>query len=173
MPNQPTDRYSIDDLDEAICDLNRTFKLPPYEGVDVAWVAVIKMANLLPVRTEDRRLEALLEQLPEDSLRSILAGEAVQALLDLEPPLESAQAFKHERLDAERTARELEEVRQLRETEPRVALLSLAHVLKRVRNRRARGFKTTEGPRDQEILSASVKILRELGAAVAEALRGG
>jgi len=93
-----------------------------------------------------------------------LQHKGVDALLNLDPPLESVfSAPPYERLDSARTARELSTVRQKRENAPKEALLNLTEVLKRVRNRRAHGFKTPDGPRDQLILEAAADILRSIG----------
>lgn len=139
--------------------------MPPYESVDIAWVAVVKIANLLPGQSEHDRMLALLEQLPVDFVHRLLHRPSVDALLNLNPPLESLLSAQHERLNAERTAGELATVRERRGDDPKAALRSLADVLKRVRNRRAHGFKTTDGPRDGVVLQAAADILQELGEA--------
>ena len=144
--------------------------MSPYEGVDVAWVAVIKMANLLPEKSEHARMLSLLNVLPEESVKDLLSDPAVDELLNLQPPLEAVLSNQYERLDAEHTSHELNEVRRLRTTDPKASLVNLAHILKRVRNSRAHGFKTPEGPRDKIILSASLKLLRNLGGLAAEYL---
>jgi hypothetical protein len=157
-------------LDSALDDLNRTYCVPTYEAFDVAWIAVLKLANTFPDASEHSRMERLLNRLPDESIEWILNDSAVDVLLDLNPPLESILSTPHERLDKDRTSRELKVVREQRSNDVRSALVNLAHVLKRVRNRRAHGFKTPEGPRDHEILSAGVSILRRVGYASAEAL---
>jgi hypothetical protein len=152
-------------------DLVRSRTLPAYEAVDVAWVAVVKTANLLSGDSEHRRLLVLLDRLPENRIRLILQHKSVDALLNLDPPLESVfSAPPYERLDVSRTAKELSVVRGQRENGPRQALLNLTQMLKRVRNRRAHGFKTPDGPRDQVILEASAHILRSLGETAVDAL---
>jgi hypothetical protein len=151
-------------------ELARSRGLPAYEAVDVAWVAVIKAANLLPGNSEHDRMLALLNRLPEAPLIAVLRSDAVNALLNLDPPLESLLTARHERIDKDRTARELALVRTKRDTEPREALHNLASVLKRVRNRRAHGFKTPAGPRDTEILAATASILQKIGDLAADAL---
>ena len=150
-------------LEAARAELKRSYDLSDYEAVDVAWVAVVMLANLLPGDSERKRLLALLERLDENQIRAILEDKAVDSLLNLDPPLESVLAMSHERLDQERTARELSVVRERRVAEPRVALDNLANVLKRIRNRRAHGFKTRDGQRDQQILGAAVAILHSIG----------
>jgi hypothetical protein len=151
-------------------ELLRCSNLPAYEAVDVAWVAVVKIANLLPGNSEHYRMVALLDRLPENCLRQVLQRSAVDALLNLDPLLESLLTANHERLNASRTAGELAVVRARRENDPKEALRKLADVLKRVRNRRAHGFKTPDGPRDKEILETSADILQTLGEGAVGAL---
>jgi hypothetical protein len=134
-------------IESARSEIRRSYGLSPYEAVDVAWVSIIKLSNLLPDTSEHKRLLSLLERLPSDSVSEILQLPAIDTLLNLHPPLESVLSVPHERLDAERTAKELAAVRANRHTSPEVALQNLAEVLKRIRNRRAHGFKTSEGPR--------------------------
>jgi hypothetical protein len=161
----------MEQLQAIKAELTRSDDLPAYEALDVAWVAVIKLANLLPGDSEHRRLIALLDLLPEDRIRPVLQHKGVDVLLNLDPPLESILTSPpHERLAADRTARELAVVREKRENEPQEALRNLAEVLRRVRNRRAHGFKTPDGPRDQEILRASADILRNIGEIAIDAL---
>ena len=156
-------------IDNALVDLARTIELPPYEGVDVAWVSLIKVANIFPGSSEHRRLEYLLELVSTEALIVVLDSESVDKLLTLDPPLESVLATPHERLDPRRTAEALQVIRDQRKVDPKAAAFSLAYVLKRIRNRRAHGFKTPSGPRDNEILLASVQILRDLCNAAAAA----
>jgi hypothetical protein len=151
-----------DQVRTAARDLERSSSLSDYEAVDVVWVAIIRIANLEDAQNEHRRLLALLNRLPGAEIVDLLASPSVDALLDLDPPLESIRAFVHERLDMQRTADELSIVRTKRASDPKAALASLAETLKRIRNRRAHGFKTPDGPRDQEILGATAGILRRV-----------
>ena len=101
-----TGKISQQQLQAINADLVRSRSLPAYEAVDVAWVAVIKVANLLSGDSEHRRLLALLDQFSENRIRPILEHKGVEALLNLDPPLESVlSAPSYERLDAVRTAR--------------------------------------------------------------------
>jgi hypothetical protein len=162
----------MEQLEAVRAELARSSDLPAYEALDVVWVAVIKVANLLSGDSEHRRLIALLNRLPEDSIRPVLQQKGVDVLLNLDPPLESVLTSPpHERLAADRTVRELAVVREKRGKEPREALRNLTEVLKRVRNRRAHGFKTPDDPRDLEILRASADILRNIGETAIHALR--
>jgi hypothetical protein len=150
-------------METAWAELKRSYGLSDYEAVDVAWVALIKTANLLTGKSERSRLSALLESLPEDRVRVLLAHEAIDSLLSLDPPLETVLSMPHERLDPARTAKELAALRENRDRNPKLALLNLAEILRRIRNRRAHGFKTPYGLRDQQILGAAAPILRAVG----------
>lgn len=161
------------EVDLAVTELNRAVGLNLYEGFDIAWIAVIKIANLLPGSTEHGRLIEVMSRLPDDTVRSILHHEAINTLFDLEPPLETILTSPHERLNPQRTAQELETIRRCRESDPKLALRNLAELLKRIRNRRAHGFKTPDGPRDTEILSAALTLLRLIGLSAAELLGRG
>jgi hypothetical protein len=144
----------------ALCD-----KLSDYESVDVAWVAMVKAANTRPEPNEHRRLVAVLDQVNATVVHEILFHPGVDVLLNLQPPLETILTSPHERLDAERTKREMSVIRQLRESDPKGALRALAEIIKRIRNRRAHGFKTPYAPRDQEILGAAAPVLRAMAMA--------
>ena len=149
-------------LEAAKHDLDRSASLSDYEAVDVVWVAIVRIANLEDAQNEHKRFLALLTRLPDAEIADLLQISSVDALLNLSPPLESIRSFIHERLDVEKTTKELVCVRDNRESDPKAALACLAETLKRIRNRRARGFKTPDGPRDQVILEATVEILRNV-----------
>jgi hypothetical protein len=149
-------------LREAMLDLNRSLSLSDYEAVDVVWVAIIRIANLEDSQNEHKRLLKLLNKLPSTQITDLLNSPSVDAILSLDPPLESIRSFVHERLDVQRTSQELAAVRVMRNSDPRAALSSLAEILKRIRNRRAHGFKTPSGSRDQVILGATADILRSV-----------
>ena len=70
----------FDELNSAIAELNRTFQLEAYEAFEVAWVAVLKIANLLPGKSEHDRLKELLDRMPLDYARSIMARPEVDTL---------------------------------------------------------------------------------------------
>ncbi|WP_426701370.1 hypothetical protein ACPPVV_18775 [Rhodanobacter sp. Col0626] len=155
-------------LDEAkqvkasIQDLERSHTLSDYEAVDVVWVAIIRIANLQNGQGEHQRLLALLDLLSAEAAANIVTSQGTDTLLNLDPPLEAIRSFVHERLDVQKTANELAAVKAIRIADPKAALAQLAETLKRVRNRRAHGFKTPEGPRDQVILGATADILRRV-----------
>ncbi len=150
-------------LKNARAELTRSYDLSDYEAVDVAWVAIVKVANLMPGDSEHKRLLALLEIMPEVEVCKVLSHDAVDNLLNLEPPLETILSDRHERLNVERTVNEINAVRKHRLSQPKIALQNLTEILKRIRNRRAHGFKTPYAPRDAEILGAAAKILRAVG----------
>jgi hypothetical protein len=143
-------------------DLERSRALSEYEAVDVVWVAIIRIANLEDGQSEHKRLLVLLDLLPAAAASDVVTSQGTEVLLNLDPPLEPIRSFVHERLDVQRTANELAAVRALRATDPKGALARLAETLKRIRNRRAHGFKTPDGPRDQVILGATADILRRV-----------
>ena len=150
-------------VETARAELARSYGLPDYEAVDVAWLAIVKAGNTRSESNERKRLAALLGQADEAAVRTLLFRPEVDALLNLQPPLETILTNAHERIDATRTATELNTVRHARANEPKVALLALAEIMKRMRNRRAHGFKTPYVPRDQEILKAAATVLRAIG----------
>src|SRR5262249_23238371 len=140
-------------------DLAAALHLPEYDAVDALWVALTKLANLIPGRNEHVRMVTLVHEMPIELVQQVMDDAAVDVLLDLDPPLESVLTDPYERLDAERTVRELATVRARRRSEPREACVTLGEILKRIRNRRAHGFKSRRGPRDAEILGAARRLL--------------
>jgi hypothetical protein len=151
--------WTMEKIKDIRADLAASADLSDYDAVDVLWVALTKLANLNAGRNEHSRMVKLVSEMPIEMIRQIMDDSAVDVLLDLDPPLESVLADPHERLDAERTAQELARVRARRRSEPREGCVMLGEVLKRVRNRRAHGFKSRCGPRDSEILGASRRLL--------------
>jgi hypothetical protein len=91
----PPHNINTGEVDAAIKDINGTFGLRPYEAFDVAWIAVIKMANMLPGSTEHHRLVELGNRLSDDAIRHILQSEELDTLLNLKPPLETILSFPH------------------------------------------------------------------------------
>jgi hypothetical protein len=158
-------------LDTILRDLNNTFYLSPYVGFQVAWDAIIKMANHFPQNTELDRLVSLLKIIPEEKVKDILSDPALDELLNLQPPLETILSNQHEYIDADRTSYELKELGRLRIIDPRAALINLTHILKRIHDRRVHGFKTPNGSRDEGIFRASLRLLYRLGGFAAESLR--
>jgi len=152
-------------------ELARSYELSDYEAVDVAWIAMVKAANTRHEPNEHKRLVAVLDHVNVTVAREILLHPGVDALLNLQPPLETILTSPHERLDAERTKREMGEIRQSREGDPNGSLRALANIMKRIRNRRAHGFKTPYAPRDQEILGAAASVMRAMAKATIDVVR--
>ena len=147
-------------LDSILKDMISAIQLPTYEAVDVYWVALVKIAHLMPGESEHKRLLNLLDELPIVCLESILHDAGVDALLDLDPPLESILVNRNERLSFEATQAAINSIRDNRIENPRAAIVSLGEILKRIRNKRAHGFKTRDGPRDEIILKSARSILQ-------------
>ncbi len=149
-------------LDEIRDEVEGCKKLPDYEAVDVLWVALVKAANLKPGRDEYARMKELARGLRPVDVATLLKSEAVNRLLDLDPPLETILADPHEKLEPVRTAQAIAGIRKEKDAEPLKALGYLGEILKRIRNKRAHGFKSSKGPRDQQILGAARTVLSEL-----------
>lgn len=145
--------------DTILADIRAAGELPDYEAVEVLWVALVKLANRLPGANEHKRMLALLDKIAPDTLACLLKAPAVESLLGLDPPLETLLAESHERLASDETAAAVQRVRTLRDTDPKDAMLALGEILKRIRNKRAHGFKARNRPRDQEVLCAARAIL--------------
>lgn len=63
-------------LDAIIEEMNAAFTPSPYMAVNVFWLAVVKMANLLPSPGEEHeRIASLLRQLPRESAHFVVAAE--------------------------------------------------------------------------------------------------
>jgi len=143
-------------------DVERAKKLSAYEAVDVLWVALIKAANLCDGQNELARLTNLVAKFDARALSTILESPAVDQLLALDPPLETVLHDRYECLQPIETMQAINAIRKNRKLAPHEAVLRLGSILKRIRNKRAHGFKSSEGPRDQEILSAARSILANL-----------
>lgn len=143
-------------------DLGAAERLSDYEAVEVLWVALIKAANRMQGATEHQRMLALVRRMPVLQVREVLHDPAVESLLALDPPLETVLADPNERLYPEDTKKALDQILGQRDRNPTEAVLGLGEVLKRIRNKRAHGFKTRKGPRDREILGAARLILLRL-----------
>lgn len=130
-----------------------------YAAVNTLWLALLKLANTQPGSTEKDRMVALVRQIPANEASEIVNLPAVDALLSLDPPLESVLASRYERNDPQGAQRAIDAIRVNRMSAPRTALLSLGPLLKRIRDKREHGFKTRHGPRDSVILGATRSIL--------------
>jgi hypothetical protein len=158
-------------LDAIIEEMNAAFTPLPYLAVNVLWLTLVKMANLLPTAGEEHeRMASLLRHLPRELVRFVVMDESVERLLTLNPPLETLLTDPRERLFPGKTAEQLQRIRSRRKTDPKGALSSLFEIVQRIRDRREHGFKSIHGPRDLEVLSPTVRILRNLCGVVAEFL---
>ena len=89
-------------------------------------------------------------------------------MLNLQPPLETVLADDGKRLYQLPAAQELDRIRKRRTSDPKAGLAALFEILQRIRDKREHGFKTPEGPRDDQILKAAASVLDHLiGVAVA------
>lgn len=104
----------------------------------------------------------LVNGLPEAKLVAILHSPSANALLDLDPPLETILSDPHERLQPNETAEAIRRVRGARDNDPHAAMLSFGGILKTIRNKREHGFKSSKGQRDVQILKAARGVLAEL-----------
>ena len=143
-------------------DLKAAEQLSDYEAVEVLWVALVKAANCMLGASEHQRMIGLVGRMPAASVKEVLHHPAVESLLSLDPPLETMLVDPSERLYPEDTTRALDQIRTQRDRNVSEALLGLGEILKRIRNKRAHGFKTRSGPRDREILGAARSLLLRL-----------
>lgn len=162
---------SKEGLDGAIRDLNKTFYLPPYQGFEVAWLAIIKLADSFPDKTELDRMASLMKIIPEDKVKEILSDSAVDELLNIRPLLDTILSTPYDRLDPVPVSHSLKELIRLRAIDPRAALTILIVVLSKIRDRRVHGFQTQQGSRDEVIFRASLRLLCKFGELAAEGLR--
>ena len=148
--------------DDISTDLKVAEQLSDYEAVEVLWVALVKAANRMLGASEHQRMIGLVGRMPAASIKEVLHHPAVESLLSLDPPLETVLVDPSERLYPEDTKKALDQIRSQRDKNGTQALLGLGEILKRIRNKRAHGFKTRSGPRDREILGAARPILLRL-----------
>jgi hypothetical protein len=149
-------------MDDIRDEIESAKLLGDYEAVDVLWVAFLKISNNLNGRGEKERMTALVNKIPSRDLEVILNSKAVNSLLDLDPPLESVLSNSYEQLQRDASTKAIAAVRKVRNSDPRNAMLSFGEILKRIRNKRAHGFKSAKGKRDREILRATRIILLDL-----------
>jgi hypothetical protein len=143
-------------------DLKAAERLSDYEAAEVLWVALVKAATRMSGGSEHGRMLELVSRMPVARVREVLHLPGVESLLNLDPPIETVLSDPHERLYPEDTRRAIDRIGEQRDSNPAEALVSLGEILKRIRNKRAHGFKTRRGPRDREILGAARQILLRL-----------
>jgi hypothetical protein len=158
-------------LDIIIRDLNNTFYLSPYEGFQIAWDAIIKMANHFQQNKKLDRMVSLLNIIPDKMVEEMLSDSAVDELLNVRPLLKTLLSSKNKSINDDRISYELKELVRLRTIDPRAALNILIVILKRIGDHRVHGFETQEGSRDEVIFRSSLRLLYRLGGFAAECLR--
>ena len=156
-------------MSNIIKEYERAKSLMDYEAVNAFWLVFLKSANQMPGSNELKRMISLVEKFPVESVKELLSCADVDALMNIKPPLETILASPHERLYAKKTQQAIEVIRSKKNTDPFAALLSLGEILKRIRNKREHGFKTPDGRRDSEILSAARTILEKMCAMALQA----
>jgi hypothetical protein len=160
----------MDVVDDVQSDLEAAVSERDYTAVNTLWLGLLKLANLEEGKTEFDRLVAIVNRIPEEKVQAIVGALAVDALLNLEPPLETVVSHPRERLDTGKVSAALDQVRNHRTCSPREALAGLGFVLKAIRNKREHGFKTRLGPRDTEVLAPARQLLDQLCRAALEAV---
>ena len=130
-----------------------------YAGFEQAYVCLVKLALDEPESEEFARIKGMADKLPDFQVSGVLGLPQVDDLLDISPPLETILSHEKEELRSIETAEAIATVRTSRRSKPRKALRSLLFILKNIRNKREHGFKSPEGPRDREILSAARPIV--------------
>jgi hypothetical protein len=150
------------DLESIWLDVHESSELSDYEAVEVLWVALIKISNLFEGNSEHKRIINLIGKLPFKAYSSILNTPEVDELLHIQPPLETILTNPHERLNKEEVQKVIEFIKNRRDSEAYESIIKLGDILKKIRNKRAHGFKTRNGPRDKEILGAARAILKKI-----------
>ena len=104
-------------------DLQRATTVSDYEAVEVLWVALVKLGNLLKGGDEPSRVKKLVRSLPIESILALLRDGGVNILINLDPPLEAVLSNEHERLEVAESIKVLAVIRECRETNPLACLL--------------------------------------------------
>jgi hypothetical protein len=149
-------------IDDVRSDLETATSEADYTAINTLWLALLKLANLEDGKSELVRMVTLVGRIAEEAVQEIVNDPAVDALLNLDPPLETVMSHPREKLETAEVTAALEKVRTQRAVAPREALAGLGFVLKAIRNKREHGFKTRAGPRDMEILRPARQLLGKL-----------
>ncbi len=135
----------------------------PCEAFDTRWTALLQQANNRPEHNEQQRVLHMVQQLPPAALTRVTTSDAITHLMTLDPPLETHQANPHERLAPEHTKRAFATINANATIAPDIAITAIGEILKRIRNKRAHGFKSTDPTtRDGTILRLATAILHQL-----------
>lgn len=150
-------------LVDALDDIEGSTSESDYVAVNSLWLALVKLANREQCncrnrcKCQNKRIDLVIQRIAAEDAQLILVSSAVDALLNLDPPLGSVLG------ENERSRRGFQEwiaqIRASRPNEPVRAILALVNILREVRNAREHGFKTRSGPRDREILRPARIIL--------------
>jgi hypothetical protein len=151
-----------DPIEDVRSDLAAAASEADYTAVNTLWLALLKLANLEDGKSESDRMDALVRRIPEKAIQDIVNAPAVDAILNLDPLLETVVSHPREKLETIKVRAALKMVHAQRTTAPREALMKLGVVLKAIRNKREHGFKTRAGPRDREILRPARQLLLKL-----------
>jgi hypothetical protein len=149
-------------IDDVRSDLEAAASESDYTAVNTLWLALLKLANLEGGKSELVRMVTLVHHIPEGIVQDIVNDPAVDAFLNLDPPLETVVSHPREELETAEVTAALDDVRTQRAVAPREALARLGFVLKAIRNKREHGFKTRTGSRDTEILRSARQLLVKL-----------
>ncbi len=133
-----------------------------YVAVELLWNVLVKAAHSHNDCEEYKRIQSLLAGINTAEVAHLMNHTAIDALLQLKPPLETILVDSNEQLKIKQAAEELKTIEANRFRNPRKALDSLFFVLKRIRNKRVHGFKSPNGPRDGEILGAARPLVSAL-----------
>ena len=152
----------MDHIDDVRTDLEAAASESDYTAVNTLWLAFLKLANLENGKSEFVRMHTLVGRIPKEIVQDIVNDPAVDALLNLDPPLETVLSHPREELRTAHVQAALEKIHTQRAVAPREALAELGSVLKAIRNKREHGFKTRAGPRDMQILRPARQLLVKL-----------
>lgn len=128
-----------------------------YVAVDILWIGLAQAAMGQDAGEERQRRQALVRQLPVAAARRITHLPDVDSLLDLDPPLDTI--LRHREHSSGGLPMWVESVRNNRDEDPVLAAEHLLKILANIRNRRAHGFKSIRGPRDEAVLGSARHLL--------------
>ncbi len=141
-------------------DIESSLPLPGNEAVDILWKALTKAADLMKNTDESKRncqIASNLEgKLSEEEIKRLLKHVSIDALVFLDPPLETILVDPEGTSVEDSTMRAIGKLRSSRNSDPEEAFINLLVVLEKIH---AHGFKTESESYNKEILSLTRKIL--------------
>lgn len=143
-----------EEMREALAEANGQ---ADYMAVDLLWVGFLKAAMSEEATEEWQRRQALVRRLPVETARQITHLPEVDALLDLDPPLDTILRRREEAPGGVKVW--AASVRDNRGRDPVRAAQALLKILGNIRNKRAHGFKSIHGPRDEVVLRCARVLL--------------